>query len=96
MNNQLSLSAQRQLDRFCRQYFQLELDLDFPDDGCLRNHAFQQALDALLFNPSSGHEPPKRYQLRVLKLLISKIEQSIQDWDEEVCYAISCSLQRSR
>ena len=85
MQRQLSPDALCQLDRFTRQYFQLENDLNFPDESYLRNNAFQQALESELFNVDAGHGPPLRYQLRVLKLLIKKIEQSIQDWDEEVC-----------
>jgi hypothetical protein len=95
MKHQLSPSARYQLDRFSRQYFQQENDLDFPDESCLRNNAFQQALEADLFKNGIGHAPSRRYQLRILKLLVAKIEQSIQDWDEEVCHLISCTLQEA-
>lgn len=89
MESQLSRSARCQLDRFARQYFQLESDLDFPEESCLRNHAFQQALEANLFKVAPDRAPPQRYQLRVLKILVEKIEQSVQDWDEQVCHLIS-------
>jgi protein-lysine N-methyltransferase EEF2KMT len=92
MDNPLSPSAQSQLDRFTRQYFQLEADLDFPEESCLRDHDFQQALEANLFKAGTGRTMPQRYQLRILKLLIQKIEQSIHDWDEEVCSSISILL----
>ena len=92
MESQLSPNARCQLDRFARQYFQLESDLDFPQESCLRNHAFQQALAVNLFKASLDRAPPQRYQLRVLKLLVEKIEQSIQDWDEQVCHLISNHL----
>ncbi|KAE9375524.1 hypothetical protein N431DRAFT_370046 [Stipitochalara longipes BDJ] len=84
MESHLSASARQQLNRFVRQYLQLQLDLDYPDEEHLRNDAFQQSLYYQLF---SEHEikkdPPARYQLRVLKELIKRIEQSIQDWEEE-------------
>lgn len=85
---QLSTGAQCQLDRFSRQYFQLERAIDFPDETCLRSEAFQEALVDSLFNSTAGYSPPPRYELRILKLLIEKIEQSIQDWDEEVCNSL--------
>jgi hypothetical protein len=44
MESQLSPSARRQLDRFCRQYFQVQLDLSYPGEEQLRNDVFQQAL----------------------------------------------------
>jgi protein-lysine N-methyltransferase EEF2KMT len=86
MESQLSASARKQLDRFSRQYLQLQLNLDFPDDNCLRNDAFQQSLYSRLFSEAGiKNAPPVRYQLRVLKKLTERIEQSIQDWEEEVC-----------
>lgn len=85
MESQLSESASRQLDRFCRQYLQLELNLDYPEDEHLRNDTFQQFLYAKLFQDNAlSHPPPQRYQLRVLKELTKRIEHSIQDWEEEV------------
>lgn len=85
MESQLSASARQQLDRFCRQYLQLQLELDYPDDIHLRNDAFQQSLYARLFVENTiSHAPPQRYQLRVLKELTKRIERSIQDWEEEV------------
>ena len=96
MKSKLSPSARGQLDRFSRQYFQLEGNLIFPDESCLRNNIFQQALVADLFKGVTIHAPPLRYQLRILKLLVEKIEQSIQDWDEEVCHLIPCTLDRIR
>jgi hypothetical protein len=90
MESQLSTSARQQLDRFCRHYFQLQLELDYPDEAHLRNDAFQQSLYGRLFedNPML-HAPPQRYQLRVLKELTKRIEQSVQDWEEEVCTFLS-------
>ena len=85
MESQLSANTRRQLDRFCRQYFQLQLELDYPAQDNLRNDAFQRCLyDRLCQENSISHTPPQRYQLRVVKELTKRIEQSIQDWEEEV------------
>src|SRR6266536_6669475 len=86
MESQFSASATQQLDRFCRQYLQLQLDPDYPDAENLRNDIFQQSLNARLFEENAiKHAPPQRYQLRILKELTRRIEQGIQDWEEEVC-----------
>lgn len=84
MDHQLSIVARQQLDRFCRQYLQILLELDYPTPEHLRQDALQQALYARLFKEGAlDHEPPQRYQLRVLKEIIKRIEESIQDWEEE-------------
>lgn len=86
MASQLLPLARWQLNRFCREYLQLQLHLDYPDENHLRNDAFQRCLYSSLFQENAvPHEPPQRYQLRVLKELTKRIEQSIQDWEEEVC-----------
>jgi hypothetical protein len=86
MESQLSTSARQQLDHFSRQYLQLQHPLDYPDEEHLRNDAFQQSLHDRMFSENTiKHAPPVRYQLRVLKELTRRIEQSIQDWEEEVC-----------
>jgi hypothetical protein len=86
MERQLSLGARDQLNRFRRQYLQVQLDLDYPDEEHLRNDSFQQALYAGLFEEDIvKRAPPQRFQLRVLKELTRRIEQSIQDCEEEVC-----------
>jgi hypothetical protein len=96
MESQLSLDARRQLDRFCGQYLQLQLDPDYPDAENLRNDAFQQSLYARLFDENViKHAPPQRYQLRILKELTKRIEQSIQDWEEEVCHLLPTSARKS-
>lgn len=85
MESQLSACATRQLDRFCRQYLQLQLELNYPDEVHLRNDAFQQCIYSRLFHEHALlHAPPQRYQYRVLKELTKRIEQSIEDWEEEV------------
>jgi len=81
----LSLESQHQLNLFTRQYLQLQAPIKYPDSDSLRQEVFQQALYERIFKDGAvPHEPPKRYQLRVLKELIAKIEASITDWDEEV------------
>ncbi|KAK0717396.1 putative methyltransferase-domain-containing protein [Lasiosphaeria miniovina] len=71
------------IDRFCRQYLQLELELDYPAEGLLCHEAFQEALYERLFaRDAVALPPPQRYRLRVLKQLVAKIEAAIVDWDE--------------
>ncbi|KAM7194237.1 putative methyltransferase domain containing protein [Rhypophila sp. PSN 637] len=82
-----SASWQKQISRFCWQYLQLESILDYPDNEALIEDTTQNTLHAKLF---SGDQPiPPRYQLRVLKELVARIESSITDWDE---HGISDSL----
>lgn len=67
--------------RFCRQYLQLELSLDFPAPELLREEATQDEI----YNVFTTHpQPPVRYRLRTLKELIKRIESSIDDWDSHV------------
>jgi hypothetical protein len=82
----LSLHCQRQLNLFRRQYLQLQVDIRYPDPACLRQERFQEFLEKELFEEDSiEYQPPQRYQIRVLKELIRRIESSITDWEEEVC-----------
>ncbi|KAI0879928.1 putative methyltransferase-domain-containing protein [Annulohypoxylon maeteangense] len=68
--------------RFCRQYLQLERDLDYPSPTLLREADVQNSLYNQIFRDGAlNYYPPPRYQLRVLKELMSKIEASIEDWD---------------
>ncbi|TAQ90854.1 hypothetical protein B7494_g797 [Chlorociboria aeruginascens] len=84
MDQHLSPDAERQLSRFCRQYLQLQRELDYPDGEHLRNEVFQEAINARLFEEDAlDHPPPHRYQLRVLKELSARIERSIVDWEEQ-------------
>jgi protein-lysine N-methyltransferase EEF2KMT len=76
------------IDRFCRQYLQLEREVDFPDGLLLCREDVQAALFERLFADGAlKHPPPSRYQLQILKPLISKIESSIDDWNEHVRFA---------
>lgn len=74
------------IDRFCRQYLQLEHELDYPPAALLREERVQDDLYRRIFSDGAvAHLPPPRYQLRVLKKLVKRIETSIDDWDEHVC-----------
>ena len=71
--------------RFCNQCLQLERELDYPQPTPLREEATQEFIFEQLFGSSSPkYQPPPRYQLRVLKELVRRIEASIEDWDEHV------------
>lgn len=73
------------VDRFCWQYLQLDSALDFPDGACLRDAGTQELLYRRLFNEEEAVRlPPPRYQLRVLKEILKRIESSIVDWEEHV------------
>lgn len=77
------------MDRFCRQYLQLEPELDYPKDEYLRLADVQEAIYTRLFATGSiPYEPPARYIVRTLKALVSRIEASIDDWDEHVSFRI--------
>jgi hypothetical protein len=81
-----------QLRTFRRQYFQLvELqNLRWPDVRTLKLPKVQSWLFTDFFDTTTiATLPPDRYQLRVLKLLISKLESSITDPEEDVWPPIS-------
>ncbi|KAI5856199.1 FAM86A protein [Durotheca rogersii] len=70
------------IGRFCRQYLQLESDLDYPPPVHLRDARVQDILYRRIFADGAlPYPPPRRYQLRVLKELVSRVESSIEDWD---------------
>jgi protein-lysine N-methyltransferase EEF2KMT len=76
-----------QLRLFRRQYLQLfEPDfLAWPHAQLLRRSDAQAWLYRHLFNESRNPRlPPERYQLRVLRPLIARIEKAVQDPDEDV------------
>lgn len=85
MPDDAAATQSSQLDRFCRQYLQLEAHLDYPDGSVLREEEVQERLYLSLFAPGAvSHPPPPRYELRVLKELVARIEAAIEDWDEHV------------
>lgn len=90
MDSPRNLSQLRTLQR---QYFQLvePHQLRWPDDEVLKSSAVQSWLFVNLFDPDTiKSPPPDRYQLRILKLLISKLERAINDPEEDVCYLSPC------
>lgn len=73
------------LARFCHQYLQLERTLDYPSPDLLRESSVQEALYEGLFSDGAlPFPPPHRHRLRVLKELLRRVEESIDDWDEHV------------
>ena len=77
--------ARQSVNRFIRQYLQLESVLDYPDGSLLREADVQQTLFLQLFRDGAlQHPPSKRYQMRVLMALSRRIEEAISDWDEHV------------
>lgn len=76
-----------QLLLFRRQYFQLfEPDfLAWPPQKLLRDPDVQAWLYRNLFDRDKHpYLPPNRYQVQILKPLVAKIEQAIQDPEEDV------------
>lgn len=76
-----------QLVRFRRQYFQLfEPDfLTWPPKSLLRDAGVQQWLYKQCFDTDANqYLPSDRYRLRVLKPLLRKVEQAIEDPEEDV------------
>lgn len=75
-----------------RQYLQLSDpdELGFPPQELLRWPGTQaQIYDAMFNESSSMYLPPKRYRFRVLKRIVSLLEQAIQDPEEDVGFCIS-------
>ncbi len=91
----LSPEATLAINRFRRQYVQLQpdLQLNYPAPHHLRDEAFQEALFKRLFQPGAlRHAPPERHELRVLKALIERIERSITDFEEQVVSVSALAL----
>jgi hypothetical protein len=91
MNTNMSPETQAKLTTLRRQYFQLvePTKLRWPNDKVLKTSEVQSWMFNSLFDMDGiSYPPPERYQLRVLKLLISKLERSINDPEKDVW----CSL----
>lgn len=83
----MSSSNTNQVDRFCRQYLQLQPELDYPEPALLQTSQVQDEIYERLFAEGAvRYGPPPRFQLRVLKELMSRIEASIDDWEEYVSH----------
>ncbi|KAF1834894.1 hypothetical protein BDW02DRAFT_316006 [Decorospora gaudefroyi] len=75
-----------QLRILLRQYFQLvePHQLRWPDDSILKAPEVQSWFFENLFDTANiTSPPPDRYQLRILKQLIAKLERSINDPEED-------------
>ena len=74
-----------QVERYCSQYLQLEPELDLPDAQALRDPQVQSAIFTKVFAEDAvRYGPPPRYKLRMLKQLVSRVEGSIDNWEEHV------------
>lgn len=81
-----------------RQYFQLvePSQLRWPEDGTVKRAEVQSWIFGEMFDSENiSILPPDRYRLRVLKLLVSKLERAIDDPEEDVGLS-ACFLIRSR
>ena len=78
---------ERALRLFAAQYFQLVEPqfLSIPPRHVLIRPSAQESIYRDMFDDSTAWPlPPARYRMRVLKTLLSKIEDSILDPDEDV------------
>lgn len=83
---------QAAIDRFCYQYLQLESHLDYPHGHLLKRQDVQHDIFDRIFAADSEGAPRKpRFQLRVLKELVDRIQTSISD-DEADEYEVSDQL----
>lgn len=85
--NMLDPSTESQLRVLQRQYFQLvePNQLRWPGDDVLKSSDVQTWIFGHMFDTENiKFPPPDRYQLRILKFLISKLERSIVDPEEDV------------
>jgi hypothetical protein len=75
------------IDRFCCQYLQLEAHLDYPDGQLLKTPGAQDEIFDRIFADSPPSSKSARFQLRVLKELVKRIQDSISDneADDFVC-----------
>ena len=86
----------KDLTRFRRQYLQLvePSQLKWLEGNVIKASEVQAWIFDHLF--SADHNatlPPDRYRLRVLKVLISKLEKAIDDPEEDVWFSsMSCFL----
>jgi hypothetical protein len=93
MTQDIPEEALDQIRLFRRQYLQLldAQNLTWPSPNTLRSSQAQEWIYENLFQTDdiTHFLPPERYRLRILKLLMSKIEASIVDPEEDVR---KCSL----
>ena len=93
MTQHISEEALQQIRLFRRQYLQLldAQNLTWPSSDTLRSSQAQEWMYENLFQTDNVKHflPPERYRLRILKLLMSKIETSIVDPEEDVSVFLS-------
>ena len=70
------------------QYFQLvdPPNLSLPPNDVLKRPETQTALYERMFDESLTPLPPTSYRARVLKLILARLEDSLIDSEEDVCY----------
>ncbi|KAL2136979.1 hypothetical protein VTI74DRAFT_11161 [Chaetomium olivicolor] len=71
-----------QVARFCWQTLQLEPAPEFPEGELLCKEEVQETIYERLFSDAVDLPPPRRYQLKILKELMARIEASIVDWEK--------------
>ncbi|KAI7786398.1 hypothetical protein LA080_003639 [Diaporthe eres] len=67
------------IDRFCCQYLQLEAHLDYPDGQVLKRPEAQDEIFDRILPGCSPSSKSARFQLRVLKELVKRIQDSVGD-----------------
>ena len=73
---------------FKRQYFQQLDALSFPSAELLKRPDVQAYIYRSMFNADQRpYLPPSRYQKWVLKIILEKIENAIEDPEEDVCFS---------
>ncbi|POS76005.1 hypothetical protein DHEL01_v205607 [Diaporthe helianthi] len=77
LNPPSELSSTAIIDRFCCQYLQLEAHLDYPDGQLLKTPEVQDEIYERMFAGRSTSSKSARFQLRVLKELVKRIQDSI-------------------
>ena len=73
-----------QVSRFCWQNLQVDPAPVFPDAALLREEEVQETIHKKVFSDEVPLRPPPRYQIKILKELMAKVESSIEDWDQHV------------
>ena len=76
------------VDRLRRQYLQCldPVHLILPERGYLKHPKVQKEIYNRLFIESAvTYLPPERYRFRVLKRIVTALENAVDDPDEDVC-----------
>lgn len=95
-----SMDVGQQLELLRRQYLQL-VDpgrLSLPSDPLMILPEVQAQIYTTMFQQASNITPPDRYRFRVLKRLINRLEQAVQNPEDDVrlpLFSIEISLRLS-